>query len=121
MKSPTFRHGLQRLHMDCKTAKRELLADLDFCSAFMSALVSTIRMKEMGRVAFTIDEGVSVAAVFKESGAQLHTWPEDGEFYLDVTSCKRFDIGEVKKLVEEWFCTTVVSLSSTKGGNYGKE
>jgi len=100
-----------RLCLDCRDGKEGALSDRELCERFMDALVKVLDVKEVGRVVCEVGgpawnglpPGVSIASLFVESGSQLHTWPEDGKFYLDVTSCKRFSSGPVVALVENWF------------------
>ena len=95
-----------RLCLDCSSEKVEVLENKEMCERFMTALSKVLDMHEVGRLFYEAGSGpagVSGVTLYVESGAQLHTWPEEGRFYLDVTSCKRFEPGLVVELVENWF------------------
>ena len=107
---------IYRYYADCKLNGDALtshiyLNNLAYCNEFMTELVRRLGMQEIGRIAHYIGDasfpnspgGVSIAVVFLESGAQLHTWSEEKEFYLDVVSCKEFDPEEINNLIEFFF------------------
>lgn len=109
---------LYRLPLNCTTKRSKLLSDLNYCSRFMDYLVKTLDVTEIGRTAHLIGgaswngkaPGISIGCVYLESGAQLHTWPETGEFYIDITSCKKFSKPAVISAVENWFDAEVTEL-----------
>lgn len=112
---------LYRLPLNCTTKRSKLLSSLDYCNKFMDYLVKTLDVTEIGRTVHLIGgvswngkaPGISIASIYLESGAQLHTWPEVGEFYLDITSCKKFSKAAVISAVENWFDAEVIELCVT--------
>ena len=102
---------LYRLCLDCRTDKVEVLENKEMCERFMTALTKVLDVREVGRLFCEVGgrawsgltPGVSGPTLYVERGAQLHTWPEDGRFYVDVTSCKWFSPEVVVELVENWF------------------
>ena len=102
---------LYRLPLDCYTKRAKLLSDLSYCNQFMDHLVNILEVQEIGRISHLVGgpswngkaPGVSIASVYIESGAQLHTWPEKSQFYLDITSCKDFSEKDVIFAVSSYF------------------
>ena len=80
------------------------------CIDFSSTLMSTIRMTEIGRQGFNMDnlhrddeDGVTVNVTFKESHQVFHTWPEHQFAILEISSCKRFSEREVVRAFRRFF------------------
>ncbi len=51
----------------------------------------------------TTDVGVSGQIIWLESGAQIHTWPEERFLTLDMFSCKRYSKDAILELLREVF------------------
>ena len=112
MKTRIYRYYADcKLNGDAVISPRFYLNNLNYCNEFMTELVKRLGMQEIGRIAHYIGGnsfpdspgGVSIAVIFLESGAQLHTWSEEEEFYLDVVSCKKFDPEQIDNLISYYF------------------
>lgn len=49
------------------------------------------------------DYGVTGVVIIAESHISIHTYPHDGAFFLDVFSCKPFDVEKAKQIIRETF------------------
>lgn len=61
--------------------------------------------------------GVSGIAIWLESHASIHTWPEELYFAIDLFSCKEFDYVRARKLIIDMFNITKFSGCFLKRGN----
>ena len=80
------------------------------CVDFSSTLMNTIKMTEIGRQCFNMDnlhrddkDGVTVNVTFKESHQVFHTWPEYGFAILEISSCREFDEDRVLRAFRRFF------------------
>lgn len=52
------------------------------------------------------DRGVTGFVIIAESHISIHTYPHDGAFFLDVFSCKPFDIEKTLRSIRDTFKVT---------------
>src|SRR5882724_8617011 len=87
------------MHLTVRIAnveKQAVLNDRDAVSGFLSDLVDRVGMRVLAGPLVGIEEGVpekrgmSAVIILYESHAAIHTYPELGEAFLDLFSCKRF-------------------------------
>ena len=55
---------------------------------------------ERGRCPDPADIGLSAFTMISESHIAIHTWPEKQVFYLEISSCKPFDVDSVCKFLQ---------------------
>ncbi|MEM3452082.1 MAG: S-adenosylmethionine decarboxylase [Candidatus Hadarchaeum sp.] len=49
------------------------------------------------------DCGLTMMVGIAESHIALHTWPEFNLIYMEISSCKRFDVEKVKETIKKHF------------------
>lgn len=96
------------LMLDCGSAPIEKIADYDNIYKFVKQLVKDIDMIAYGEpqiVKFGNGNkaGYTLIQLISTSNIAAHFCEENGDFYLDVFSCKPFDPAIVIDLVDEYF------------------
>lgn len=98
------------LILDCKRCNQAKLKDADHIRAFTKALVKGIDMVAFGEPTLahfaTHNEhaaGYSLVQLIETSSITAHFAENIGELYLDIFSCKPFDLEEAKKVLAEYF------------------
>jgi len=98
------------LILDCKHCAIEKLKSADNIRAFIKALVPGIDMKAYGEPVLahfaTHNEhaaGYSLVQLIETSSITAHFAENIGELYLDIFSCKPFDMEDAKAIVREYF------------------
>ena len=99
------------LVLDCKGGKKFTKNPKEEIKTFIKELVEKIDMVAYGEpnIAYlpTPDtpekSGWSVAQLIYTSTITCHFTDESGDFYLDVFSCKEFEIEKVTECVDEFF------------------
>jgi S-adenosylmethionine decarboxylase len=94
----------------------ELLNDAQHLRAFSAGLAQAIGMTIVnGPTVISFKEltgdpeaGLSCFTVIAESHIALHTWPEKGYLYLEVDSCKPFEVYRAGDIFKESFGITRV-------------
>ena len=109
-KQPENTYWGYHLILDCKSCNRESLRDEKNIKTFVKALVEGIDMVAYGEPTLahfaTHNEhaaGYSLVQLIETSSITAHFAENIGELYLDVFSCKPFEIEDAKKVVEEFF------------------
>jgi len=89
--------------------RRQALEEAATISDFLKALVSRVGMRILAGP-LTAEEtgpgekrGMSGVVILYESHAALHTYPELGEAFLDIFSCKVYETSAVLEMLEEFF------------------
>jgi S-adenosylmethionine decarboxylase len=100
------------MHLTVRIAnieRRGPLNDSDAVSGFLVTLVDRVDMRILAGPMVGIEEGVpekrglSSVIILYESHAAIHTYPELGEAFLDLFSCRRFRIETVLETLESYF------------------
>tara|TARA_B100001094_G_scaffold101414_1_gene97586 strand:+ start:150 stop:515 length:366 start_codon:yes stop_codon:yes gene_type:complete len=100
------------LILDCKGSEesKELVKDAKFIKEFTKMLVDGIDMKAYGKPIIehfaTHEEkasGYSLVQLIETSAITGHFCDINGDFYLDIFSCKSFSIDIAKEIVYSYF------------------
>ena len=98
------------LMLDCYECNKEKLTNFHLLYEFLNNLPSEINMTKMTlpycakwKDKFASVEGVSAFVMIAESHISLHTFPEQGYAFMDIFSCREFDVEKARKLVLEFF------------------
>lgn len=96
--------------MDCWNSKREPMQDRSTVEGFIKELVKRIDMEPIGEpwIEYTAGHdpgkaGFTATQIIVTSSIVAHFVDATGSIYLDVFSCKTFDIGTVESVVKEYF------------------
>ena len=98
------------LTLDCANCDRELIKSVDNVRDFVKELLVRIDMQPIGdtHVEYTAAEfpdkaGLTAVQIIVTSTIVAHFIDSTGDLYLDVFSCKQFDIETVMDTVNEYF------------------
>jgi len=98
------------LILDCKSGKINAVTDADTIENFVKDLVVKIEMKAYGEPIIKHfaehDEnsaGYTLIQLIETSNICCHFVDKNGDFYLDVFSCKYFNKDIVKEIVVKYF------------------
>jgi len=98
------------LTLDCANCDRELIKSVDNVRDFVKELLVRIDMQPIGdtHVEYTAAEfpdkaGLTAVQIIVTSTIVAHFIDSTGDLYLDVFSCKQFDIETVMDTVGEYF------------------
>ena len=98
------------LTLDCSNCDRELIKSVDNVRDFVKELLVRIDMQPIGdtHVEYTAAEfpdkaGLTAVQIIVTSTIVAHFIDSTGDLYLDVFSCKQFDIETVMNTVNEYF------------------
>ena len=98
------------LTLDCHDCDRPSIKNEEHVKEFIQELMKRIDMKPIGdtRVEYTAAEfpdkaGLTAVQIIVTSTIVAHFIDSTGDLYLDVFSCKQFDIETVVKTVDEYF------------------
>lgn len=104
--------------LDCRSGNKAKITDRDNIIAFVKDLVKRIDMKAFGEPVVehfaTHDPekaGYSMFQLIETSNISAHYVDKNGNFYVDVFSCKPFDNEEVVKVIQEYFDPENVTLN----------
>jgi len=98
------------LILDCAGCQREKITDRENLVRFVKALVVAIDMKAYGEP--TVEHfathdpekaGFSLVQLIETSSITGHFVDKNGDAYLDIFSCKEFDIEMTKKVIDQFF------------------
>lgn len=106
------------LCLDCAGADSAAIDDHDTIYAFVKELVVAIDMKAYGEpqiVRFAEHDlskaGYSLTQLIETSNICAHFVPHYSQLYLDVFSCKEFDIDTVVKVTKKYFKADKVKVT----------
>jgi S-adenosylmethionine decarboxylase len=127
MKNTTSTYGS---HLTLRAADVERRSAMDGAQAIADLLVTLVNRIGMRILAgpLTAEEvavpekrGWSGVVILYESHAAIHTYPELGEFFLDVFSCNCFEIADIKATLTEFFgsYTIVEQNLADRGFHWG--
>lgn len=98
------------LTLDCHDCNRPLIMEKHNVKNFIEELVLRIDMQPIGEpwIEYTAAEhpdkaGFTAVQIIVTSSIAAHFIDSTGDIYLDVFSCKEFDIAVVKSVVQEYF------------------
>jgi len=98
------------LTLDCHDCDRPSIKNEEHVKEFIQELMKRIDMKPIGdtRVEYTAAEfpdkaGLTAVQIIVTSTIVAHFIDSTGDLYLDVFSCKQFDIETVVNTVDEYF------------------
>ncbi len=91
------------LMLDLNDCDVELLKDLDHCASILNDLPDHIGMTKITqpycfRYSGLVpeDEGITGMVIIAESHISIHTFPIKGYAFIDVFSCRDFDVDEAR-------------------------
>ena len=106
------------LTLDCHDCTREAIKDPRTVQDFIDALLHRIDMKPIGstHIEYTAAEfpdkaGLTAVQIIVTSTIVAHFIDSTGDLYLDVFSCKQFDVETVAETVDEFFKPTKVRVN----------
>ena len=98
------------LTLDCHDANRALIMERYNVQNFLGELVNRIDMQPIGDpwIEYTAADmpdkaGFTAVQIIVTSSIVAHFIDSTGDIYLDVFSCKEFNINTVKEVVREYF------------------
>ena len=98
------------LILDCKSGSKKLIRDKQNLKNFVDELVNRIDMVAVGEpiikflASNAVDKaGYSLVQLIETSSIVGHFINSSGDFYLDVFSCKEFEIEKVTECVDAFF------------------
>jgi S-adenosylmethionine decarboxylase len=100
------------LHLSMRlgaVADRAALDDTAVVHSFLRELPGRVRMQVLAGPLVEREEGesdkagVSGIVLLRESHAAIHTYPALAEAFLDLFSCRHFEVAEVAAVFEEFF------------------
>jgi S-adenosylmethionine decarboxylase len=96
--------------LDCSGCDQEKMKDIKNVDHWIRSLVKDIDMQPIGepRIEYTAAEfpdkaGFTVVQVIVTSSIVAHFVDGLGQIYLDVFSCKEFDVATVKESMQHYF------------------
>ncbi|NOQ56179.1 MAG: S-adenosylmethionine decarboxylase proenzyme [Nanohaloarchaea archaeon] len=101
----------KHLILDLKCCKNmEKLSDTSFIESFLLELVRISEMKAITKPKVLYYEhevkeesGVTGFVIISDSHISIHTYPTKKALYLDIFSCKQFDVDKIVNYVRETF------------------
>jgi S-adenosylmethionine/arginine decarboxylase-like enzyme len=105
------------LLLDCTSGKKEFISSIDNVHAFIKELVDAIDMVAFGEpwvqrfATHDSDKaGISLCQMIETSNITGHFCDSNGNFYIDVFSCKPFDNDIVLEVVDRYFSPEKIRL-----------
>jgi S-adenosylmethionine decarboxylase len=109
MKENIYGYG-PHLMLDLNECNSGILNDLDACFKLLNELPEMIGMTKITqpyvfRYSGLIpeDEGITGVTVIAESHISLHTYPRKNFVFVDLFSCKPFDVERAKDYIVQFF------------------
>lgn len=109
MKENIYGYG-PHLMLDLNECNSEILNDLDACFKLLNELPEMIGMTKITqpyvfRYSGLIpeDEGITGVTVIAESHISLHTYPVKDFVFVDLFSCKPFDVERARDYIVQFF------------------
>lgn len=98
------------LMLDLNDCNPAILDDLDACFRLLNELPEKIGMTKITQPyvfrytgLIPEDEGITGVAIIAESHISLHTYPQKRFVFVDLFSCKPFDVKEAKDHIVQFF------------------
>lgn len=106
----TMRGYGPHLMLDLSECSHAVLDNLDSCFSLLRDLPSMIGMTRITQpYVFRYaadnpeDDGITGVTIIAESHISLHTYPHKGYAFLDLFSCKPFDVEKAKDYIVQFF------------------
>lgn len=104
------------LGVDLYNCKVGACDDVSLCYDFLEKIVDELRMQKQSppyvfrsdATAYPDKAGISGWVPLIESGIQIHTLSVKNFISIDIYSCRKFDISEVKAFVASYFSPTKI-------------
>ena len=103
-------HYGPHLMMDLGGCDPEILDDLDACFSFLNGLPAKIGMTKITQpyvFRYTAekpeDSGITGVTIIAESHISVHTYPMKSFAFVDMFSCKPFDVKQARNYVVRFF------------------
>ena len=97
------------LLFDCSGCDVNQLKNYNTCNSFIKELVSTINMVPFGEpiIEYMLDskekQGYSIVQLLTTSSIVCHLLDSHGTAYIDIFSCKEFDIDKAQQTIVKYF------------------
>jgi S-adenosylmethionine decarboxylase len=105
----TYGYG-PHLMLDLANCDPAILDDLDACFTLLNELPEKVGMTKITQPyvfrykgLIPEDEGITGVTVIAESHISLHTYPHKGFAFVDLFSCKPFDVERAKDHIVQFF------------------
>jgi S-adenosylmethionine decarboxylase len=122
MKRQTYGYG-PHLMLDLNDCNSAILDDLEACFRLLNELPEKIGMTKITqpyvfRYSGLIpeDEGITGVTIIAESHISLHTYPKKNFVFVDIFSCKPFDVEGARDHVIQFFQSKSPSVHTQKRG-----
>jgi S-adenosylmethionine decarboxylase len=106
------------LMLDCSGCDIEMITDMSIIKKFVNKLVDKINMKAFGEplIQHFAEHnkevaGYSLVQLIETSSITGHFVDKNGDAYIDIFSCKNFDITIAKAVVEDFFSPSTIKVS----------
>ncbi|MFI4941717.1 MAG: S-adenosylmethionine decarboxylase family protein [Burkholderiales bacterium] len=106
------------LILDCRAGDRRAVTDRETILGWVRQLVERIDMRAYGRPVcehFATHDpqaaGYSLVQLIETSSITAHFVDSSGDAYIDIFSCKRFEVDTARALVEEYFRPTAIRVT----------
>lgn len=103
------------LLVDCKAGNIDNISNKEIIADFVKQLINDIDMVAYGNLMIerfaTHDPskaGISFCQMIETSNITGHFVDLNGDFYIDIFSCKEYDVQEVLKLINQYFSPTEI-------------
>lgn len=111
------------LMIDGNGCDKQKLSDENLIRNFLLDLTKEINMTKIGgpyvlryKDRWAATEGVTGVVIFAESHATIHTFPDSNYVFIDVFSCKEFDIKKAKRFIKKYLKIKKMKTRLTKRG-----
>jgi S-adenosylmethionine decarboxylase len=98
------------LMVDCSKCNKEKVKDLAHIKKFINSVVKTCKMKKLGDLKVENLQsgnkklyGYSVVQLIHTSSIVCHLMDESGDVYIDIFSCKEFNVDNVIDIINKYF------------------
>jgi S-adenosylmethionine decarboxylase len=109
MKKHIYGYG-PHLMLDLNDCNSAILDDLEACFRLLNELPEKIGMTKITQPyvfrysgLVTEDEGITGVTIIAESHISLHTYPKKNFVFVDIFSCKPFDVEGARDYVVQFF------------------
>ena len=119
-------HGKgNHLILDAEEVNSEILDDEKFIRKILKELPKIVNMHTLTNAKIVRampgeydTGGLTGFIILSESDISIHTYPQEGKFYLDLFSCMEFDVDKSVNYLKEKFKLTKFKQTLLKRGDY---
>jgi S-adenosylmethionine decarboxylase len=122
MKKQTYGYG-PHLMLDLNDCDSAILDDLEACFRLLNELPEKIGMTKITQPyvfrycgSVPEDEGITGVTIIAESHISLHTYPKKNFVFVDIFSCKPFDVEGARDHVVQFFQSKSPSIHIQERG-----